>query len=468
VADADIAFAGLARQAELVRAGDVSSRELVELCLERIARVDPELNAFRTVMAERALADADQADARRAGGDERPLLGVPVAVKDNQDVAGETTTMGTAAHGPPVSEDGELVRRLRAAGAPVLGKTRLSELAMWPFTLSNAWGATRNPWDPARTAGGSSGGSAAAVAAGLAPLGTASDGGGSIRVPAASCGLFGLKPQRGRVSLAPDAEHWHGLSAAGALTRRVLDTALFLDAVAGPAPGDADRPPAPARPFAESARTPPGRLRIAYSLSPASKPAFVSSEAKRAVHETVEVLRSLGHQVSERDPDYGQLLPLVTPRYLRGVHDDARRLPRPDRLERRSRHMVWLGSRIPTSMVARARAAERGRRERIGRLFAEHDVLLTPTLPTLPPELDRLQGRSTARTFAETAHFVTFCVAWNLTGQPAAALPAGFTGDGLPLSVELVGRPNDESTLLSLAAQVEAERPWAERRPPVA
>jgi amidase len=468
VADADLAFAGLARQAELVRRGEVSSRELIELCLARIGRVEPELNAFRVVMGERALAEADQADARRAAGESgRPLLGVPVAVKDNLDVAGETTEHGTAAGGGPAASDSELVRRLRAAGAVLVGKTRLSELAMWPFTLSGAWGVTRNPWDTDRTTGGSSGGAAAAVAAGLAGAATASDGGGSIRIPAASCGLFGLKPQRGRVSLGPDPEHWSGLSVAGAVTRTVMDTAVYLDAVSGPAPGDAHTAAAPSRPFAESAAAPPGRLRIALSLGSPSPPTYVAEEVKRGVRDTADVLRSLGHEVVEHKPDFGLLLPLFLPRWLRGIKDDADRMKRPDRLERRSRNMARLGSLVPEGAVAKSRQNEAALNARLAPTFRDHDVLLTVMIPTLPLELDRLVGRSTGRTFAEAANFAAFSLPWNLTGQPSAAVPAGYTAEGVPLSAQLVGRPEDEGTLLSLAAQIEAERPWAGRRPPV-
>src|SRR4051795_8639874 len=244
--DLDLAYAGIARQAELIRSGEVSPVELVELCLRRVERIDQRLNAFRVVFGERALAEARQAEGRVGAGSERPLLGVPVAVKDNLDVAGEYTTMGSHAYGGPAEADSEVVRRLRAAGAIVVGKTMLSELAIFPWTEPSAWGMTRNPWAmDARTAGGSSGGSGSAVAAALVAGASASDGGGSIRVPASVAGLFGLKPQRGRVSLMPDAQHWHGLSQAGAVTRTVLDTALWLDSVAGPATGDAHSAPPP-------------------------------------------------------------------------------------------------------------------------------------------------------------------------------------------------------------------------------
>ena len=462
----ELAFAGIARQAELIRAKEVSSRELVDLYLERIERLDPELNAYRTVYADEARAAADEVKPKKSDPAEQPLLGVPIAVKDELDVAGDHTGHGTEAYGPPAVADSEIVRRLRAAGAVVLGKTHLSELAMWPFTLSNVWGTTRNPWDTQRTPGGSSGGSAAAVAAGLAPAATASDGGGSIRVPATCCGLFGLKPQRGRISLMPEAEHWHGLSVSGTVTRSVLDTALYLDVVAGPAPGDADTPPAPERPYVESARAAPGKLRIALSLRPALL-AAVRDDQKRAVHETADVLRGLGHEVVERNPAYGQdVLPRFLPRYLGGLDQSAAMLARPERFERRTRDMVRLG-RLARGRAAWARAGEQKVAARVNRIFDNVDVILSPVTAEPALELDRVQGRGTARTFAEAANFVAFCPVWNLTGQPAASVPAGFRADGVPLSVQLVGRPNDEATVLSLAAQIEAERPWAHRRPPV-
>src|SRR5215208_6667074 len=216
-----LAYAGVVRQAELVRSGEVSSRELVELYLERIERLDPQLNAFRTVMAERALVDAQQADGRRGAGDDRPLLGVPIAVKDVQDVTGEVTRWGTDAFSTPAAQDSELVRRLRVAGAVIIGKTNCPELAIMGETEGPAFGITRNPWNTGRSPGGSSGGSAAAVAAGLCAAATASDGAGSIRIPASNCGLFGHKPTRDRIPLTPVTVHWYGLSVAGFETRGV-------------------------------------------------------------------------------------------------------------------------------------------------------------------------------------------------------------------------------------------------------
>jgi amidase len=463
----ELAFAGLSRQAELVRAGEVSSRELVELYLARIERIDPQLNSFRAVFAERALADADQADSRRAAGDDRPLLGVPIALKDNHDLAGDVTTHGTLAYGEPAREDCELTRRLRAAGAVIVGKTTLPELAIIGDTESLGWGVTRNPWNVGHTPGGSSGGSGAAVAAGLCAGASASDGAGSIRIPAACCGLFGLKPQRGRVSLMPEAEHWYGMSVNGCLTRSVRDTALFLDSVAGPAPGDRHTPPPPQRPFSASAAETPGKLRIALSLRPTT-PVPVHSEIKRAVRETAELLRSLGHEVSERNPAYNEIGLIFLPRYFRGQHDDAWKMAHPDRLQRRTRQFAAIGGLYSDSVLEWTRRDEQRQAARILSLFDDHDVLLTPMLAKPPVRSARWEGLDAVRTALGMLRAYPFGAPWNALGNPAAAVPAGFTPDGLPLSVQLVGRPNDEGTLLSLAAQIEAERPWADARPALA
>ena len=463
---ADLAFDGVVRQAELIRAGEVSSRELVELYLERIQRIEPEINAFRVVMAERALGEADQADSRLAGGEERPLLGVPIAVKDNVDVAGEITTHGTGAHGPPATSDAEVVRRLRGAGAVLIGKTNLPELAIIGSTESPNWGVTRNPWDPERAPGGSSGGSAAAVASGLAAAAHASDGAGSIRIPASSCGLFGLKPQRGRVSLMPEAQHWHGMSVFGCLTRTVADTGLLLDVMSGRADGDAHTPDPPARPFAASARELPGKLRVAFSLRPLL-PVPISGEVRGAVHETCEVLRSLGHDVAEVNPPWGDLGGVFLPRFLAGIADDADTMPRPHRLQRRTRGFARMGRAIPGPVLDRAMRDEARQAKRINRLFDDHDVLMTPITTRTQVRAAEWEGMGAFRTLIGMLRVYPFTVPWNATGQPAASVPAGFTADGLPLAVQLVGRPNDEGTLLSVAAQLESERPWADRRPPV-
>ncbi|HYV16337.1 MAG TPA: amidase [Conexibacter sp.] len=453
----DLAFAGIAQQADMVRDGDVAPRELVELYLQRIERIDPQLNAVKAVYAERALAEAEQAAGRRGAGGERPLLGVPVLVKDDVDIGGEITAYGSSANDRPATADAEVVRRLRAAGAIVLGKTHTPELMQWPFTESATWGRTRNPWDTERTPGGSSGGSGAAVAAGLAGAAVASDGAGSIRIPASCCGLFGLKPQRGRVPTAPVEDGWQGMTTIGCVTRSVRDTALYLDVVAE------NR----AEPFGLAVGRDPGALRIACSTK---NPLFapLSAEQRGAYEATIELLRSLGHTVEQVDPPYADILSEIVPRYLRGVADDAGALPHPERLERRTRAMVRMGRLLPPQVVARARAHEAATTARLGRVFVDHDVLLTPGLAALPLPIGRYEGRGALWTFNGVARFTPYTPPWNVTGQPAASVPAGFTPDGVPLAVQLVGRPDGEATLLSLSAQLETARPWADRRPALA
>jgi amidase len=462
VLDSDVAFAGVAGQAELVRRGEVSACELVELALSRITALDGELNAFGAVYADRALAEADDADRRRRTGDDAPLLGVPLAIKDEIDLAGEVTSRGTGAITTRAPADAEVVRRLRAAGAVIVGKTTMPELGLWPFTESMTWGVTRNPWDLERTPGGSSGGSAAAVAAGLVPAALAVDGAGSIRIPAACCGLFGLKPQRGRVPRAPhdrDGSHWIVF---GGVTRSVIDTAVLLDVMCGRDGG------APAA-FAAAARAPARPLRIAVSYAfPAGVVGRLSKETRRALESTAELLRSLGHRVTERDIDFGARdVPIVLAMLFRGARDLAREVDRPQRLERRTRAFTRPGALVGDRMLARLLAAERRMAERMGRLFEEHDALLMPVMSRPAVQAGVMEGRGATVTYLWETGWVPFNVLWNSTGQPAAAVPAGFSRTGLPLAVQLVGRPDDEATLLALAAQLEQARPWADRRPPV-
>jgi amidase len=451
----------------MVRAGEVSPTELVQLCLDRIARVDPRLNAFHKVLDERALLEAEQAEARLKAGDERPLLGVPIAVKNESDVVGEVTTHGTDAFTEPASADCEMVRRLREAGAIVVGLTRLPELAICGFTESATYGVTRNPWNLQRSPAGSSGGSAAAVAAGLVPIASAGDGGGSIRLPAASCGLFGLKPSRGRISLAPLLEGWHGLAVYGCLSRNVLDTALWLDITAGGSqePG---APPQSDRPFVESAKTPPGKLRVAYStLAPrAAAPPTVSDVVKGAVADAAELMRSLGHEVTQRDPAWGGIGNNITPRFLRGVADTVDEVPHPERLERRTRGFGRLGRTIPDGIYERALRGREVDAARINALFDSFDVLITPVMGGTALPIRRWEGQGALRTVLGMSRFYPYCVPWNHLGNPAMSVPTGFADDGMPLAVQIIARYGDESTLLSLAAQLEAERPWANARPP--
>jgi amidase len=465
----EIAFAGAARQAEMVRAGEVSPRELVQLSLDRIARLDPQLNSFRKVFAEKALLEAEQAEARLRAGEERPLLGVPIAIKDEVDVLGEVNTHGTDAFSEPATADCEMVRRLREAGAILVGLTLLPEMAICGFTESATYGVTRNPWDPQRTTGGSSGGSGAAVAAGLVPIASAGDGAGSIRIPAASCGLFGLKPSRGRVSFAPNLEGWRGLAVDGCLSRSVLDTALWLDVVSGGS-REPEAPPPPERSFVEAAQAPPGRLRVAWStVAPrAVAPPTVSAEAKGAVADAAGLLGSLGHHVTERDPEWGGIGNNITARFLGGVAETVREVPHPERLERRTRGFGRLGSVMPTALYERARTSGRDAdRARVNAIFDSHDVLAMPVMGGTALPVRRWEGRGALSTVLGMSRFYPFCVPWNHLGNPAMSVPMGFSAEGMPLAVQLVGRQGDEATLLSLAAQLEAERPWADKRPPI-
>jgi amidase len=456
---ADLVFAGIARQAQMIRDGEISSRELVQATLDRIAELDPRLNAWRIVLAEKALAEADQADARRGAGDVgRPLLGVPFAVKDDLRVAGTTTAWGTAAHGDPVGDDAVVVGRLREAGAIVVGKTNVPEMTIWPFTESKTFGKTLNPWDTSRTPGGSSGGTGAAVASGMVGAGTGSDGGGSIRIPSAWCGLFGLKPSRETVPIAPHVDAWQGLSVNGVLTRSVADTALFLDAVS-----DED--------LSGALAAPEGKLTIAvsYARLPGAAPwPKLDPEIRAATEATAQALRELGHVVVERDPDYGfGAFPHFLGRYLRGIMEDVDSMEHPERLEKRTLGMRKLGALWPAGRVAKLRAGEAKLRDRIWSGLGGADLLLTPSTSTTAPRAGKWEGKGALVTLNGVAGHVPYNAIFNATGQPAANVPAGLSAGGLPLGVQLVGPKNRDALVLSVAAQLEAERPWADRRPPV-
>ena len=444
----ELTFAGPSALAELVRAKQVAPRELVEQSLRRIEALDPQLNAFRVVMAEEALAAADTLTDL-----EGPLAGVPIAVKDDLPVAGQATTKGSCSYGPPATEDGEALRRLRAAGAIPVGITNVPELTIWPWTISEANGITRNPWDTTRTPGGSSGGSGAAVASGMVPAATGSDGGGSIRIPAACCGLVGMKPSRGRVPAA--GEVWLGMAVYGPLARSVKDSALLLSVMAG-APQLA-------------AVGEPGKLRIAISRkTPAGLVARVSKDQRGAWEQTGKLLADLGHEVVERDPAYGLAALDFAQMWARGIYEDSLSVPDRSQLEPISQRMTSFGRRVVTERRRERLLVKQQRTSaRIMRLWDEVDVLLTPGLTRTALPANGGFGKPAPIAFNIGGSFTPFTPLFNLTGQPAIAIPAGLGSDRLPLSVQFVGRPNDEATLYALAAQVEAARPWADRRPPV-
>lgn len=441
--------------------GELTAPELLEIYLERIARLDSQLRCYRVVLTDSARDEAYLAQDRLDAGERLPLLGVPIAIKDDVDVAGEVTTYGSGGHRPAVNADAEVVRRLRAAGAVIIGKTNTPELMMMPYTESLTFGATRNPWNPRRSPGGSSGGSAAAVAAGLAPLALGSDGGGSIRIPSTWCGVFGLKPQRDRVSLEPHDDAWYGLSVNGPIARTVADAALFLD-VTSTVPG-------PEGEFVAAAARNPGRLRIALSTKvPTPLPVRVGQHQLTAVQHAGALLRELGHDVVIRDPEYPPALYAnYLPRYLRGISDDADAQAHPERLEPRTRTLARLGSFFSDRRMEVIRAGEAALSNRIQSIFDEVDVVVTPGNASGPPRVGAYQRRGGISTLLLVSQRVPYQQVWNLTGQPAAAVPWDFDEDGLPIAIQLVGRPYDETTLLSLSAQIETARPWAHRRPPV-
>lgn len=464
---------GLAAMAAALAEGGVTSRRLTEDTLRRIEAAQPRLNAFRIVRAEAALAEADAADRRLAAGERLPLLGVPLAVKDDMDVTGEPTAFGCAGPFPPKAADSEAVRRLRAAGAVIVGKTQTPELGQWPFTEGEAFGATRNPWNPAYTPGGSSGGSAAAVAAGLVPAALGSDGAGSVRIPAAWTHLIGVKPQRGRISTWPEPESFHGLTVNGVLARTVADAALLLDAASGPHPEDAHRPARfsalDAVRAAEAASRPPRRLRIALSFGMAftATPKSLDPEVRSAVERLAARLESLGHEVIPEDPRYGPIGLTFVPRATSGVRDWVSRVPDPALLDPRTHEAARTGRVLGGLPLRVSRRAETGLRRRVGELFGRFDVLLTPTTATPPLRIGALAGLSALATDRAMIAACPYAWTWNVLGWPGVNVPAGFTASGLPLGAQLLGPAHSEPLLLGVAAQLEAVEGWGGRWPGV-
>lgn len=449
-------FPGLQEQVLLLQAGGASSRELVAEALGRARVAQSTLNPFRVIFEEEALAAADNADRRLDGGEGAPLLGVPVAIKDDVDFCGQTTPFGCGG-GKPAVRDAEVVRRLREAGAIVIGKTHAPEVGQWHFTETPLHGATRNPWNPDHTPGGSSGGAASAVAAGVVSAAIGSDGAGSVRIPAAWTGLIGLKPQRGRISTWPEPDSFNGLSCHGPLTRSVGDAALLLDAVHGNVPADRHRPQSPSVPFAEAAAREPGALRIALSFAiPFGVTAKVDPEHRAAIEAFADRLADLGHEIVRIDPDYGLVGPALVPRGTAGVTQwlDAHGEDR-SALEPRTRVHARLGRALGGLPLRISRAAEPSLRRRIGRIFDSCDVVLTPTTAKPPPRVGALDGRGYWATGSIAGSICPFAFAWNVVGWPGISVPAGATSAGLPIGAQLLGRESDEATLLSLAGSIE-------------
>ncbi|MEU6035540.1 amidase [Actinomadura sp. NPDC047616] len=457
---------GLAEQARALADGQVTAKELVERSLERIAELDG-LGAFRVVCAEAAREAAAEADRRLADGERLPLLGVPVAIKDDTDLAGETTPFGVPGDHLPKTADAELVRRLKAAGAVVVGKTTTCELGLWPFSESPGFGCARNPWNPEHTPGGSSGGSAAAVAAGMVPAAVGSDGAGSIRIPAAWTGLVGIKPQRGRVSGFPHRDPFNGLTVWGPLARSVEDAALLLDVLTGSHPEDVYRLDAPVTPFLEAARTRPRRLKIAVSFRTAfGVSGRLDPQIRAAVERMARRLTDLGHKVFPADPDYGLVVLGLVPRGTAGVADWLDSLPGATP-EPRTEMEARIGRTVGRRLLPLARRMDPGLRRRIGRIFQYADVVLTPTTAQLPSKVGAYDGVPYRRTQSGVAAACPYCWTWNVLGWPAVNVPAGLSREGLPIGAQLLGHDSDEATLISLAAELEAVEGWTELRPRV-
>ena len=446
--------------------GAVTSVELTQRSLMAIAASQPTLNAFRMVLADSALADAAEADRRRAAGESAPLLGVPIAVKDDVDVVGVPTWFGTHGDVRPASADAEVVRRLRVAGAVVVGKTHACELGQWPFTSGPGFGHTRNPWSAEHTPGGSSGGSAAAVAAGLVAAAIGSDGAGSVRIPAAWTHLIGIKPQRGRISTWPLPETFNGITVYGVLARTVADAALVLDAVGGNVDGDTHQPP-PVR--ARDGLDLPGRpLRVAVSTRfPFTFfGAQLDQEIHAALHRTAEQIGELGHSVSKADPNYGLRLTLdFLARSTSGLTEWGHRLGEDVDWDPRTRANIRVGRLLSRSMLRRARANEAATARRVGRIFDDVDIVLAPTTAQPAPHVHRFDKLSPTATDRAIIGACPVTFPWNLLGWPSINVPAGFTESGLPIGVQLMGPANSEALLVSLAAQLEGVNRWAERRP---
>ncbi len=454
--------------AAALREGSVSSSELVERALERIETTQPTLNAFRVVRAREAREEAAAADRRIAAGERLPLLGVPVAIKDDVDLAGHPTSFGCDGPFSTAGEDCEMVRRLRGAGAVIVGKTNTPEIGLYPFTEGSAFGATRNPWSLDHTPGGSSGGSAAAVAAGIVAGAVGSDGAGSVRIPAGWCNLVGIKPQRGRISTWPDRESFNGLTCIGPLTRTVADAALMLDVLSGNHAEDLHAPPTPAEPFARAIEREGPRLRIALSLRHAfsGAPVRLHKEIEAGVRRIGRTLAELGHTVCERHARYGLMGLTLIARGESGVHGWVERVPDRSLLDERTRSTAQVGGALSRTLLPVARRMERRFHRRVGSVFHEFDVLIAPTSASVPLPIGKTDGMSSWSTQQVIAGSCPYAWPWNVLGWPGVSVPGGLTEEGLPFGVQLLGPANSEALLLRLAAELERVERWHERVAP--
>ncbi len=469
----DLIFLDATAQAELVRKKEIEATELVEAAIERIEQLNPPLNAVITPMYEQAR--------EAVAGDlpEGPFTGVPFLIKDLLAYyKGVRMTLGSQLMSAFIPDyDSELVHRLKRAGLIILGKTNTPEFGILPTTEPHLFGPSRNPWDTKRTTGGSSGGSAAAVAAGMVPMAHGNDGGGSIRIPASCCGLFGLKPTRGRNPLGPDfGDIMGGLVAEHAITRSVRDSAALLDATAGPDIGDPYWAPPPQRPFLQEVGAKPGQLRIAFSNeTPTGSP--VHQDCVGAVRDAAALCEELGHRVVEAAPTAGG--EEVTQSFmvlwssgcaatLEGIAHMTGKRPGPEKVEPLTWALVEMGrGQNATEYLLALQSLQREARQ-VARFFVDYDVLITPTLGEPPVLLGTFESTpdNPLKGLEKAIEFVPFTPVCNVTGQPAMSVPLMWNEEGLPVGVHFVGRFGDEATLFRLAAQLEEARTWADRRPP--
>lgn len=461
----DLAFTSAIDQARLIRAKEISPLELVELYLERIERLNPQLGSFFTVTADRALDDAkaktNQLMQIDRPADLPPFFGVPTAIKDLTAVADVPCSYGlSVARNRIEKADAGVVTRIRNAGFILLGKTATSQLGSTPYTEPPGFPPARNPWNLDYTPGGSSGGSASAIAAGLCAVAHGSDGGGSIRGPAACCGIVGIKPSRGRVSLAPVGDRLSGLAVDGPLARTVADAAAMLDVMAGYTIGDPYWLPDPNPSFLAAAQRSPQPCKIACitDFPPIGEAHPI---CKQAVLETAQRLEQCGHQIEPLTFDFTDIIdPLVTV-WQAGVDVGVPWLV----LNRFNRWLLGRAKRRSSGQYLQAVSKMQTAARQIVTAFSAYDAVLAPVYLHPPIRIGEWQSLSPAKTLQQIMNWIAPCPPINATGQPSIALPTHFTDSGLPIGIQLIGRPADEETLLSLAAQLETLHP---QKPPIA
>lgn len=448
------------RTAAAVRGGEVSATEVVAAALDRAEAAQAAFNAFTVIRREAAMAEATDLNAGGSGHD-GPLAGVPIVVKEEFDIRGYPTTLGGRGNSTPVLADSEIIRRLRAAGAIIVGITTMPEFGQFTITESMAHGITRNPWDPTRSPGGSSGGSAAAVAAGVSPIGLGADGGGSIRIPASCCSLVGLKLTRGRSTFAPLAQHWFGLVVPGGVSRTVDDTALLLDVIAGNTPVDRWRWAPPTQPYAVSARRDPGPLRIAWTTRPVTPGLTTDPQIAAATEDVARTLQSLGHRPRRVGTRWPTPTDAFLPQVYGGIRVEGSLVEHPELLEPRTRQTIALSGWATDRVVQRAlRRSERVAAAVDERFLQDADILMLPTMPVTVPPVGLLDGMNLVRAQLATLPYVSNMAIFNVSGHPAISIPAGLSSEGWPIGVQLVARRGREDLLLALARQIETASSW--------